>query len=394
MFRSALSSLFLLPAVAFPQDKVPGSTATVSGHVYNAESNVPLRNADVFLIPAGQIDKSVKDSGKGYRKDPSGRLEKTLLDGSFTMAGVAPGVYYVTAVKSGYISALDQLRMHPAEELSDQDKRTALLNGLPTATVESNQPVAVNVMLARDTSISGTVLYDDGSPADSVRLSVLYRYKDHWKEFPTDGEEFNPRSFSDDTGNYRLSGLPPGEYIVKVDLQLEGHTTMSWRGNGTSISGPGFYDLVFYSGNKLRPSEAVGFKLGEGESRSGEDIEVAVTRVHSISGHLTAASDGHLLNAGNINLLHADDRSQVASASLSHDDIVFHFDRVPEGDYILRVEWTEDANYYKEARNPLPGPVKYAIKSYASTEQPIQITGDQIDLLIALPSENSSRAAN
>jgi hypothetical protein len=45
-------------------------------------------------------------------------------------------------------------------------------------------------------------------------------------------------------------------------------------------------------------------------------------------------------------------------------------------------------------QNPVPGFVKHTIKSYTSTEQTIQNTGDQTNLVIAVPSENSSRATN
>lgn len=41
----------------------------------------------------------------------------------------------------------------------------------------------------------------------------------------------------------------------------------------------------------------------------------------------------------------------------------------------------------------MPGWVKHTIKSYTATEQTIHITGNQNDLVIAVPSENASRAA-
>lgn len=394
MCRSALSSLFLfsLLAAAFAQGKAPEPTATVSGHVYSGDRNAPLRMADVFLIPTEQIDKCVQGSGKGYQLAPSVRVEKTLLDGSFAVAGVRPGVYYVIAVQNGYINSLEELRMLPAEESSNQEKRAKLLKKLPTISVESSQPLVINVTLMRGGSISGTVVYDDGSPACSIRLSVLYRFQDQWKEFPSDGEEFNPASISDDAGHYRLNGLPTGEYIVKADLQITNGAAKLRPGSGHFFYLPQDFDLIFYSGNTSRPSEAVGFQLGEGESRSGEDIEISLGRLHSISGHLTAASDGHLLSAGNVTLLNADDRSQFASTSLPHDETAFNFHFVPEGDYILRVEWAEDANY-QEPQSSVPVGLKHTIKSYTSTEQRIHITGDQTDLVIALPSKNSSEAA-
>lgn len=198
-----------------PSRRHPNQPLTVSGHVYGADRNAPLRMADVFLIPVEQIDNCVQNSGKGYQMVSSVRLEKTLLDGSFTIPSVVPDVYYIVGVQNGYLNALEQLRMIPAVELSNQEKRTKLLRNLSSVTIESRQPITINITLTCGGSISGTVVYYDGSPADRIQLSLLYRSKDQWKDFPSDGEVFNPHSISDDTGHYRLSGLPSGEYIVK-----------------------------------------------------------------------------------------------------------------------------------------------------------------------------------
>jgi hypothetical protein len=179
----------------------------------------------------------------------------------------------------------------------------------------------------------------------------------------------------------------------RADLHLLDDSTKTWHGDGSFNLLKQDTVLRFFSGNKLHPSDAVGFQLGEGEDRSGEDIEVPLSRLHSISGHLTAVTDGHTLNAGNVTLLSAVDGSQVASASLIHDDTAFHFHLVPEGDYFLRVDWAEDANY-KEARDLVSSWVTHTIKSYAPTEQTIHITGDQADLVIAVPNETSGEAAN
>lgn len=388
MHRIALFSIvlvLLLVTASDAQEKVIQTTATVYGHVYSGDNNSPLRMADVFLIPSEQIDNCLQDSGKGYQLVSSVLAGKTLLDGSFTVPSVQPGIYFVVAVQNGYINALEQLRMHAPEDLSNQEKRAKLLRNLPTVTVENSQPLAVNVTVTHGGSITGTVTYDDGSPAYGIRLSVLYRFKDQWKEFPSDNEVFNPRSISDDNGHYRLNSLPPGEYIIKADLHLTNDAAKSWRNNG-SISRD--FDLSFYSGNKPWPAEAVGFQLSDGESRSGEDIEIPLTRLHSIHGHLTASNDGHLLNAGDVILLRADDRSPIAKTSLERDEIAFQFQMVPEGQYILRVEGAEDANY-KESQSSASGWIKRGIKSYPPVEEAIQITGDQTDLVIAVPAENS-----
>ena len=48
--------------------------------------------------------------------------------------------------------------------------------------------------------------------------------------------------------------------------------------------------LMIYSGDATRKSEAVPFKLGPGEERTGEDITIPLSKLHSISGVVTAAT--------------------------------------------------------------------------------------------------------
>ncbi|HEY1965824.1 MAG TPA: hypothetical protein VGG59_12875, partial [Acidobacteriaceae bacterium] len=88
-------------------EKKPATT-TVTGHVYLADTNTPARLATVMLEPAGALD---KDPDPHPPEDNSAEMVhtsavQTLLDGSFTIPKVAPGVYYVVAYKSGYLSPL------------------------------------------------------------------------------------------------------------------------------------------------------------------------------------------------------------------------------------------------------------------------------------------------
>ncbi len=47
--------------------------------------------------------------------------------------------------------------------------------------------------------------------------------------------------------------------------------------------------LMVYSGDATRKSDADVFKLGPGEERAGDDITIPLSKLHSVSGVVTAA---------------------------------------------------------------------------------------------------------
>jgi hypothetical protein len=131
------------------------ASATVTGHVYLADTNAPARLATVMLEPAQALD---NDPDLHSPKDRSASLiytsaVQTLLDGSFTIPKVAPGAYYVVAYKSGYLSPLSTLSedalQHPTQE---DHKRIASI--LPRIVVQAGLPASVAVRLERGSAIS------------------------------------------------------------------------------------------------------------------------------------------------------------------------------------------------------------------------------------------------
>jgi hypothetical protein len=126
-----------------------------------------------------------------------------------------------------------------------------------------------------------------------------------------------------------------------------------------------------------------------GEERRGVDIEIPVSKLHSVRGNIVAARDGHVLNGGQLTLLYPDDRDMVAVTSLASDDDTFSFSFVPEGDYILRVDGASDVDYREISNGPHRWPPTHTephvVRQYGSAEQPIHITGDLGSVTISAP---------
>ncbi len=105
-FLCLITFTIAIPAQQKLTNRSEGTTV-VSGRVFCIDTNAPARKASVVLVP---VD-AVEGLGTGRKKqvDFGGNAVETLLDGSFTIPNVPPGVYYVMASAPGYISPLAPL---------------------------------------------------------------------------------------------------------------------------------------------------------------------------------------------------------------------------------------------------------------------------------------------
>ncbi|UWZ86193.1 MSCRAMM family protein [Occallatibacter riparius] len=370
-------------------------TATVSGHVYCADTNAPARMATVILQPADAVDAITPGEPKTISS--SGETAQTSMDGSFTIQHVAPGTYYVIASQAGYISPL-AVRYMGADDPLPKDQKKEAPPSAPRITVEGNLPVAVNVTIERGAGVSGNVLYDDGSPASGIQVSLLTHEKNGWTTImfssPVSGSGFFVHT--DDQGHYRLTGLPAGKYLLQADLRLSKTTYKVDEHGGSYTSSGNGYSLEIYNGSTMREKDAEPFDLTLGEERRGVDIEIPVSKLHTVRGNILAAHDGHVLNGGSLQLLYPDDKSMVAVTALTDDDDIFNFSFVPEGDYILRVDGASDVEYREISNGPNNWPPTHkephVLHQYGPAEQPIHITGDLSAVTISAPDLPTAKA--
>ncbi len=207
----------------------------------------------------------------------------------------------------------------------------------------------------------------------------------------------SPTIETDDQGRYRIAGLPAAEYIVETELTLSGGMVSNLLGIGSSSETFNIFSLSFFSGGSTRQRDAAAFKLTEGEERTGEDIVVPLEKLHPVTGTVIAKRDGHVVNAGKIDLLYADDRTLAASTDLDKEGSTFHFEFVPEGDYILSVKSASDVVREEVADPPGSEPPSHTneklLHAYGDTEQPVTIHGDTSNLVIVVPETNTKVAA-
>ncbi len=398
------AGLSLYPVLLFAQQTSvakPAPTGTVTGHVFYGDTNGPARLATVLLESTAAIDGYQPSTGDKATTHLSS--VNTLPDGSFALPHVAPGVYYVFASAPGYVSPLDGLSLSRDELLKpDKAVKERIAAVVPHVVVQANLAAAVDVTLERGAAVSGTVLYDDGSPAAGLRVLLLVRADS--KAGDKAGKWVVPESgpvpgvsgvLTDDRGSYRISGLPAREYLAEVELKME-KTSIEMNGGGYSKNGSGSMAVPVYSGNSLRQKDAVPFRIKLGEERPGEDLLIPLNKLHAVTGVITAARDGHVVNGGTIQLLYADDKTEAAKIDLIKDDTSFSLNFVPEGDYIVRVTDAADLEYTEVSNGvgvfPPTRTEMHAVHHYATGEQPLHVQGDVTGLAVAVP-EKAPKAA-
>jgi len=252
--------------------------------------------------------------------------------------------------------------------------------------------LAQNIDLERGAAISGTIRYDDGSPANGLNTMVLRR-GDDGKMSPvslnlsgqmrvamaplTAGLETN------DLGHYRSPGLPPGKYVLKVTLPttinsygglLGGHRIASFRIDDSVA-------LSVYSGNFFREKDAKPVDILAGTERDDVDITIPLLGLHAVSGSITALSDGQPIEQGVVRLLFADDKTELFSFRLaSSEDGRFNFRFVPEGEYILHVEDAETGS-------------SSVLHTYPSLDLPVSVHSDLSNVNIRLPNKPADKSS-
>jgi hypothetical protein len=373
-----LSTLFfaclLLAGCNNYQHKKPDPTkGVVTGIVLCADTGKPARFATVTLSAAPKTgEKSNTDS-------PLSATETTItdLDGRFRIEAVPPGRYVAFATLEGYLDPV--LGIDPAKYLAlatDREREQYPIDQwrdhLKDVTVAVHKVSDVSLEIERAAEISGTVTFDDGSPAIGMHFQLLR--KTAKGEMSSVGfplmDTWSIHAVSDGHGRFSLTNLTAGEYAVCALMPAESEQVAP----------------RVCLGNTFRKKESKTVKVQPGEAATGVDIEIPLSGLHTVAGNVTALADGHPLNHATLRLLYADDRESTRETALL-DDGSFSFEYVPEGKYILQVTGATDAvqkisesgNSAETASTKTPPDIHYADK-----EIPLTVADDMSDVNLAV----------
>jgi len=285
----------------------------------------------VMLLPAS--------GGTGDKKPvvSSGTVQAGL-DGAYVIPNVLPGTYYVIAAKLGYASPLAGTDPDDFDRASEGEKRS-MTAALTPVVVTANRAATADIVLNRGATLSGNVRFDDGEAYSGATVSLLRKDKaGQWVKFDT-LEGLTNGAHTDDQGNFRLTGLPAGEYLLRTTLELEG-ADVSAASTGGSVDRNYRWDI--YLGDGVRPRDAKTITLKDGEESTGNDIEIRLAKLHAISGTVLNIETGAPISRGDVELHNADDDSTCTVGEINAYTRQFNFPYVAEGEYTLKVRNAAD----------------------------------------------------
>jgi hypothetical protein len=341
--RASLLCMVIAVFAALPLLAQYSDTGTVTGNVYCADTQKPARFANVRLQPV---------DAQGGRFGGRGGFATTGSDGSFRMTGVSPGDYYADVMMPGYVQPLRGMRDLQNLAAADRDRISAQLTRVSAA---ANQAANVQVMIYRGATISGTVSFDDGTPAAGVSIQAFVLTTSTTGTQTTGAtqqQSFAGFGQTDDRGQFRVTGLADGTYVVSAAPH--------------SI-------FPIYYGSTIERSKAKKLDVHAGDEVPGTDIQVPAAGMHSVSGVVVSQQDGHTLPRASVQLRLSSGDTGTISATTGSDG-TFTFSAVPDGKFTVQL-----SNAYDPSTRV----------GYTSTGQALEVNGTDVsDLVVNAAPQN------
>ena len=273
-------------------------SAALSGVVVTDENTPqPIRRAQVTVTNA---DASLM------------RTTFTSDAGRFSIIGLPAGRYTLAATKPAYLRSAYGAKRHDRP-------------GTPITLAEGFQMTDITLRMARGGVLSGTITDENGQPAFGVGVRVMQlRVQGGERTFVPVATSGNPMGeTTDDRGNYRFFGLPPGEYAItatprlvtgevramtdseiRAVMQALQQRTAQQQAAQTQMAGTGItatppmapppppldedivtvgYANVYYPGTTVAASAST-VAVAAGEERSGVDFSLQLVRTAKIEG--------------------------------------------------------------------------------------------------------------
>jgi hypothetical protein len=366
------------PALAEPQ------TGIITGYVLCDDTQAPARFASVLIIPipvsdaGGKVTAASVPSSALFATLRSHDAAKTNLDGEYTLANIPPGSYFVLAELDGYLSPVWQFDEDDLKDMTPETikKVTALL---PAVQVEAGKTVHADITLERGASISGTVAYEDGTPAIGVGVRLEVATDDpEDKPPPLDRLMYRSTGISDDHGHYRINGWPAGKYVLGAALPGQTAPTASKETSALYLAQGG--TITVYSDKTLHRKDAKVYTMTEGDDLSGVDVELPLHGLHSISGKVVAEGDQPGVVWGLVYLQDINDWKFNSQTVISADGS-FQFFNMPQGNYKLTTRNLSDV--VPQSVQPSPASTPYSYKDVSTT---VEVTDKDLNgVAIVIP---------
>jgi len=302
-----------MPFQMLPPGRQPKTgTGRLRGRVVAADTGASVRRAQVRI--------SSPDIGtKTALTDGQGRYEfKDLPAGRFN----------VSVAKSGFVT-MQYGQTRPFE------------TGRPIDLVDAQILEKADVALPRGSAVSGRILDEFGEPVSDASVTAMrLQYAGGKRRLVPAGRA----STTNDLGQFRVFGLPPGEYYVSATLRTIDSMVMDMLG-GSTLGGPSGsnnnsgYAATYYPGTP-NAGEAQRLSLALGQELASIDIQMQPVRLARITG-TAVGSDGKPMTGALVMLMPTMKEALMMApggTSRTDKDGNFSLSGVAPGEYSLQVQ--------------------------------------------------------
>jgi hypothetical protein len=282
-------------------------TAIVRGRIFAADTGKPLRRARIAL--------SSLDTGGPPR------TANTNAEGRYEFKDLPDGRYTALATRSGYL----QLRYGQRRPLEP----TKPIEVLAGQTIER-----IDFTLPRTGLITGHVTDEIGDPAAGVMVFAMRT--EYWRgrrQLVTTG----PPARTDDAGQFRVIGLPPGSYVLRT---LSRETWTVTRAGKKDVMS--FATTYFPGTADLKQAQPV--TVGIGQQASGVDFSMVPVRTVTVSGTVLDSHGRPISNVGLVQEAGGPNGGVVGMAGTPGPvvDGAFAIRNVAPGEYTLKAAGSDE----------------------------------------------------
>ena len=279
-------------------------TAVIRGRILLANER-PARRASIQLTSNGSPRATAADD-----------------DGHYEFTDLPADSYRLSAGKPGYL-------------ILEYGQQRAFEHGNLIVLGDGETLEKVDITLPASGSISGRIVDENGDPIEAVAVRLMQLQYSANRRQLADVVAAGGRA-TDDTGHYRIYGVPPGEYVVVASVtdRLPARSDPNGASLERAPAGLPGYAPTYYPGTFV-VSEAQPVRVGLSQDVSSIDFALAPAQTARISG-TALDSRGQPMNvllkrsrrSGSV-----DERPQKAAAK---NDGEFSFENIAPGEYVLQ----------------------------------------------------------
>ncbi|MDQ3417898.1 MAG: carboxypeptidase-like regulatory domain-containing protein [Acidobacteriota bacterium] len=388
----ALAAVFSTPAAAQivvggepMQMPSPGGrqmktgTGLIKGRILAAETGNPVRRAQVRLSGQDVFPKSATT-------DNEGRFEfKDLPAGAFT----------INASKSGFV-AVNYGQKRPFEP------------GKPIDLVEGQSVDNADITMPKGSVISGRILDEFGEP---VADTIVNAMRSTWSNGKRRLQSTGRTATTNDLGQYRIYGLPPGDYYVSATLRgtqemvvSEMAATMAVRttsaiGGGAPEGPSSGYAPTYFPGTP-NGNEAQKLVLALGQEAQNTDFGLFPVRLVRVRGSVVTSegrpAEGVMVSAAPRTANDSNPLFGASSSARTDANGNFTLTGVAPGDYTLNARTSQiftsssDGNSMSFTMIRSSGPGGGGESSQESGSVPLTVSGDDMSNVIIVTTKGAS----